>query len=137
MRANSRRKNASAALAVELLFTLLPFIVYAVIFLIIGTPTKIVQLPGWALAASILFGKTMVRFISVILAKRIPAIAERVVLIVVLLFVLGMVPSLLIGVFMVISNPASSVLILAQVFFFIVAILVFLFFGFDLTSDSH
>ena len=136
MRENNKRINAFAILTVELLFTLLPFAVYGVIFMINGTPAKILQLPGWALAASILFGKTMVRFISAIFSKKVFAVAERVSLIIMLLFVLGIVPSLLIGVFVIITNPPSNTLILAQVVFFIIAIGIFLFFGFDLTTES-
>ena len=129
--------DALAILCVELLFTLLPFVVYGIIYAINNTSSKVFQLPGWGMAASIIFGKTIVRFVSTIISKGVSAAAERVVLIITLLLVFGIVPSLLIVFFMVTTGSPSDVLVLAQIVIFVVAIIIFFFFGIDLsTSES-
>jgi hypothetical protein len=136
MRDNPRRVDPFASSGVELLFILLPFLVYGIIFTINNTPANLLQLPEWSFATSILFGQTIVKFVSTITSKRFTTKSERVALIVALLLVLGVVPSLVVLIFMVTAASPSDGLMVAQITLFIVAVCIFLFFRIDLAGDE-
>ena len=125
------QKNAYAILGAEFLFILLPFIVSAIVFSYKGDYSKLLRIPEWSLAASVLIGQSLVKFISGMLANRdsYKAHWERVALAVSFLIVLGLVPSLIILCLVLLDGLASTGLMISQVFIFALAVAAFFAFG--------
>jgi ABC-type polysaccharide transport system permease subunit len=99
---SKRRKNsqinAFAILGAEFMFILLPFVVSGIVFSYKGDYSKMLGMHEWSLAASVLIGQSLVKFISGMLANRDVYTAhwERVALAISFLIVAGLVPSLII-----------------------------------------
>ena len=89
----SERKRFAAELAAEVAFAVLPLLVVLMVLADVSSPGHIWEAPEWAFGASILFGQTLVRFVSR-LARKGRAAMGPVALAVALLVVFGLAPSL-------------------------------------------
>lgn len=123
--------RAFSMLGAELLFILLPFVVTGIIFSSKGDFSKLLYIPEWSLAASVLIGQAMVKFISGILANRTSYSAswERVALAISFLIVVCLVPALIVLSLILVAATPSNGLALLQVLLFILGIIVFFTFG--------
>ncbi len=133
MRSQSRNNliNAYCVLSAEFLFILLPFVVSGIVFSYKGYYSKLLQMPDWSLAALVLTGQSLVKFISGMLANRniFAAHWERVALGLSFLIVLCLIPSLIILCLVLIEGVPSTRLIFAQITMFVIGIIVFFAFG--------
>ncbi len=89
----SERSRIFAGLAAEIVFTILPLLVVLMVSLHGERATHFFAAPEWAFGAAILFGQTLVKFVSG-LARGGEAATGPVALVVALLVVFGLVPSL-------------------------------------------
>jgi hypothetical protein len=118
-------RNALCVVAAEALFILLPFIVIAIVFSCNGQFSKVLYMPEWAIAASILIGLSLTRFTSGLLQGDAEAAAyswERVMLIFTLVIVFAFVPSLLILSLVLVSEVPSHSLATAQIVLFLLGL---------------
>lgn len=127
--------------AAELAFLLAPFVVIVLAHLYKPDLHNIFYTPYWSIAASLLIGQAMIRCIIQLLQSKPhdPTISwERVTLIFSLLIVLGLIPSLLVLLLVVISNEPSVYLVVAQLILFVFAFWLYLVLGWsaqDLMSN--
>jgi hypothetical protein len=89
----TKRSRIFAGLAAEIVFTILPLLVVLMVLLHAQRATHFFAAPEWAFGAAILFGQTLVKFVSG-LARGGSAATGPVALFVALLVVFGLVPSL-------------------------------------------
>lgn len=89
----TERNRIFAALTAEVSFAVLPLVVVLLVFVHIGSTQKMFASPEWTFGAAILFGQSLMKFISS-LAKGGAAATGPVALIVALIVVFGLVPSL-------------------------------------------
>jgi hypothetical protein len=82
-------------LVAEVVFAMLPMLVVSVVLFQLGEPKRILSSPEWSFAASILFGQSVVRFMTGF-AHGGRARPGPVALAVTLIIVLGLTPSLMI-----------------------------------------
>jgi len=118
--------------AAELAFLLVPFVVIGFAYLYKADLHTIFYTPYWSIASSILIGQALIRFVSRLLQSRAhdPTISwERVTLIFSVLIVLGLVPSLVVLLLVLISAQPSAYLGIAQVILFGFGVCLFLAFG--------
>jgi uncharacterized protein with PQ loop repeat len=118
--------------AAELAFLLAPFVVIAFAYLYRGDLRNVLYTPYWSLAASILIGQALIRFIARLLQSNThdPTISwERVTLIFSVLIVLGLIPSLVVLLLVLISTQPSAYLGIVQVILFVVGVCLYLAFG--------
>ena len=118
--------------AAELAFLLAPFVVIAFAYLYKGDLRNVLYTPYWSLASSILIGQALIRFIARLLQSNAhdPTISwERVTLIFSVLIVLGLVPSLVVLLLVLISTQPSAYLGIAQMVLFVVGFCLYLAFG--------
>jgi ABC-type polysaccharide transport system permease subunit len=129
--ARNSHKNAYAILGAEFLFILLPFIVSGIVFSYKGHYSKLLDMHEWSLAACVLIGQSLVKFISGMLANKDVYTArwERVAFAISFLIVAGLVPSLIILSLVLIDGVHSRGLAIAQVGIFVLAVVVFFAFG--------
>ncbi len=119
-------------LGAELMFILLPFLVSGIVFTYLGDVTKIFYLSEWSLAASILFGQSLIKFIIGIMkmdrrAKRVRS--DIITFIISFVIIVGIVPSLLILSFVLTSENVSTALATSQIVLFIFGFLSFFILG--------
>lgn len=119
-------------IAAELTFLLVPFVVIGLGYLYKADLRTIFYAPYWSVASSILIGQALIRFVSRLLQSRAhdPAISwERVTLIFSVLIVLGLVPSLVVLLLVLITAQPSAYLGIAQIILFIFGVCLFVAFG--------
>ncbi|MDQ1591607.1 MAG: hypothetical protein QOG71_2234 [Pyrinomonadaceae bacterium] len=123
--------NTHCLLLAEVLFIILPFIVTGIVFSYQGVPLKIIYLPEWSLASSVLMGQALVKYISNILSSKGQRNLhwERVALSLSALIVFGLAPSLLILSLILVTDPFSKGLAISQIVLFLLGLLAFFFFG--------
>lgn len=130
-RTRNSQRNAYAILGAEFLFILLPFIVSGIIFSYKGDHFRLFGTHDWSLAASVLIGQSLIKFISGMLANKgaYRARWERVALAIAFLIVIGLVPSLIILSLVLVDDDHSGKLVFAQLGIFALGVLVFFAFG--------
>jgi len=89
------RGSILAGLAAEVSFAVLPLIVVLMVCIHLGSPSNFLASPEWSFGASILFGQTLVKFVSG-LTRGAQAATGPVALAVALLVVFAIVPSLIV-----------------------------------------
>lgn len=113
----------------ELLFTILPFVVAAIVLSYRGTTSHLFFIPEWAIAATVLQGQALVKFISVLFltgrADETKIAMSAGGLIFTLLLMICFVPTVLLLVFVFLSETLSATLAVMQVMAFVVAVVVF------------
>jgi hypothetical protein len=131
MRIKNSQNNAYSILGAEFLFILLPFIVSGIVFSYKGDLSRLLTMPEWSLAASVLIGQSLVKFISGMLANKDVYTArwERVALAISFLIVVGLVPSLIILSLVLVDGVHTGRLMIAQGGIFALAVVVFFAFG--------
>jgi hypothetical protein len=115
--------------AAELAFLLAPFVVIGLAYLYKPELKNILYTPYWSIASSVLIGQALIRCIIQLLQSKAhdPTISwERVTLIFSLLIVLGLIPSLLVLLLMMISTEPSMYLVVAQLVLFVFAFWLYL-----------
>lgn len=126
--------TATLRVITELLFTVLPFVIVALVLSYRGTTTRVIYLPEWAIAATVLEGQVLVKFISAsfILGKQEDTSASVTWggFVFTILLIVCFVPTVLILVFMFLEPEPSFRLAVIQIGAFIVAVLVFFVFAF-------
>lgn len=122
-------KKETPAMIGELSFIFLPFIVILIINLSKGDWIKLIQTSDWALAATLLFGQTIVKIIMGVAAREHAFHHQNFGLVGALIIVLGLAPSILIVAIFQINQSLSIGLAIAQFILLGVAIYVFLLFG--------
>ena len=120
--------NTWALLVSETLFVLLPLIVLAIVFSYQRKMFGLLHTPEWSFISAILFGQTLVKFVSAAVSES-GAYWQRVVVIVSAIIVLGVVPSLIILALVLVSEPPSNGLAIAQLIMFILSIVLYFFIG--------
>ncbi len=118
--------------AAELAFLLAPFVVIAFAYLYKADFRNVLYTPYWSVASSVLIGQALIRFIARLLQSGIhdPSISwERVTLIFSVLIVLGLIPSLVVLLLVLITPQPSAYLGIAQVILFVVGFCLYLAFG--------
>jgi hypothetical protein len=128
--------------AAELAFLLVPFVVIGFAYLYKGDLRNVLYSPYWSIASSVLIGQALIRFIIRLLQSNAhdPAISwERVTVIFSVLIVLGLVPSLLVLLLVLISTQPSLYLGVAQLILFVLGFSLYLALGWtgqDMVSNS-
>jgi len=118
--------------ASELIFLLSPFVVIAFAYLYKGELRNLLYTPYWSIASSVLIGQALIRFIIRLLQSDAhdPALSwERVTVIFSVLIALGLIPSLLLLLLVLISPQPSLYLGVAQVVLFLFGFSLYLAFG--------
>jgi len=125
------REGVLPTLIAELLFILLPFVVSGIVFSYKGTFTRLLYMSEWSLAASVLFGQGLVKYVSGILHGVIATegrgkISREVVAVMIsITIVFGLVPSLLVLSLVLIADEPSRGLAVAQLILFILGLLAY------------
>lgn len=118
-------KNGFLGSLTELLFVALPLVVLLFVFQFKGTADRLVLTPEWAFAAAVLFGQGLVKLVRAV-SSRGGLHAEGVGLFSAALIVLGLVPSLVILLLMLLSEPPAAWLVWAQWLWFVASVLGFI-----------
>jgi ABC-type polysaccharide transport system permease subunit len=123
--------NAFSLVGAEFLFILLPFVVSGIVFSYRGEFSRLLYMPEWSLAASVLVGQALVKFISGMLANsgKYTVHWERIALAISFLIVLCLVPSLIILSLVLSADAPSRGLAIAQLVMFVIGVGVFFVFG--------
>lgn len=95
MKKMSERGRILSGLAAEVAFAVLPLLVVLVVLAHAEHSTRLFMSPEWSFGAAILFGQSLVKFVSG-LARGGKAATGPVALVLALLIVFGLVPSLLV-----------------------------------------
>jgi hypothetical protein len=128
--------------AAELAFLLGPFVVVGLAYLYKGDLHTVLYTPYWSIASSVLIGQALIRFIVRLLQSNAhdPSISwERVTVIFSVLVVLGLIPSMLVLLLVLISPQPSFYLAVAQLVLFVFGFSIYLAFGWtaqDMMSTS-
>jgi len=128
--------------AAELAFLLVPFVVIGFAYLYKGDLRNVIYTPYWSIASSVLIGQALIRFIIRLLQSNVhdPAISwERVTVIFSVLIVLGLIPSLMVLLLVLISTQPSLYLGVAQLILFVFGCSLYLAFGWtgqDMVSNA-
>lgn len=120
--------NARIILLSEYLFVFLPFIVIAIVKIYNSKIDEFLHAPDWSFASSILFGQLLVKFVAGSVIRE-GVQWQRIVLIISMIFVLGLVPSLIVLVLMLIDNGQSQFLVTMQLLFFVTATIAYFYLG--------
>jgi hypothetical protein len=128
--ANSRSNSfAIAKVSTELLFIVLPFIIVGIVLYYRGSTTHLLYIPEWAIAATVLQGQVLVKFITTlfVVSKEdgFNLDTARGSFIFTILLTFCFVPTILVLVFVFLSEVPSFNLAILQIISFIVAVLVF------------
>jgi hypothetical protein len=102
------RKRAIRELLTEVVLSILPMLVVLLVMVYMDKPGKLFMKPEWAFAASIFFGQSLVRLVSAMTGKHPRMEAGSVALFAALVLVLGLVPSLLVLVFVIHSAELTN-----------------------------
>jgi len=121
--------DTRASLWAELLFTFLPFLIIALVSIYKNGTEKLLYIPEWSLAASILIGQAIVKFITGLLPFGRNLNLGVVSLVISSLIVLLLAPSLIVLALIMTLEDLPISIALIQVFLFIVAVIIFLFLG--------
>ncbi|MFN7996838.1 MAG: hypothetical protein U0Q18_24705 [Bryobacteraceae bacterium] len=128
--------------AAEMAFLLVPFVVIGFAYLYKGDLRNALYTPYWSIASSVLIGQALIRFIIRLIQSNAqdPAISwERVTVIFSVLIVLGLIPSLIVLLLVLISTQPSMYLAVAQLVLFVFGFSLYLAFGWtgqDMVSNS-
>jgi hypothetical protein len=128
--------------AAELTFLLGPFVVVGLAYLYKGDLHNVLYTPYWSIASSVLIGQALIRFIVRLLQSNAhdPAISwERVTMIFSVLIVLGLIPSLVVLLLVLISAQPSFYLAGAQLILFVFGFSIYLALGWtaqDMMSNT-
>jgi hypothetical protein len=117
---------AFLGIVAEYLFVLLPLIVLVLTRFFRGHVSEVFSAAEWSFAAAILFGQTIVKFVSGITKLDYKIGWQGVAVVVSLLIVLGLVPSLVALSVVLVSAQSSAGLTIFQLVFFVLATAVFL-----------
>ena len=123
--------DALTSLAAELLFIMLPFVVFGIIFTYKGEQSKLAYMPEWSLAASVLFGQALVKYVAGVLGSRFKfrVVWERIAFFISLILVSGLIPSILVLTLILTTSGPSDNLANAQIGLFGYGLVLFLLFG--------
>jgi hypothetical protein len=117
----------------ELLFIVLPFVIVALVLSYRGSVAHLIYIPEWAIAATVLEGQVLVKFISAffILGKEVDTVESMSWggFIFTLLLIICFVPTVLILVFVFLEPEITHRLAITQVIAFIIAVLIFFVFA--------
>jgi branched-subunit amino acid ABC-type transport system permease component len=115
----------------EFLLTILPLVVITMVELILGKGWfQLIKSPEWAFGSSVLFGQVIFKLVvSVTKTPVNPKAWEQIGLVVVILVVVGLVPSLVVLSLRLTMGEPSMALIISQSVLFLLSSVVFLFFG--------
>ncbi len=120
---------SSSATSAELLFILLPLIVVCLVHIYKGRVwTEIIGSPEWAFAASLMFGQSLVKFVSGVSHRGILN-WEEVAFTASMIIVLGLVPSLVVLVLILTSDKSTTFLKVLQIGLFAIGFATFMQFG--------
>ena len=128
--------------AAELAFLLGPFVVTGLAYLYKGDLRHMLYSPYWSIASCVLIGQALIRFITQLLRSESHDAAiswERVTLIFSLLIVLGLIPSMLVLLLVLITPQPSLFLGVAQLVLFVFAFSLYLVLGWtaqDMLSNT-
>lgn len=122
------RKERTAIIA-ELCFMFLPFVVILIINLTKGDWAKLLQTSDWALAATLLFGQTIVKMMMGVASQEHSFNYQLFGLITALIIVFGLVPSITVISIFQISPKLSTGLVVVQFILLGASISVFIVFG--------
>ena len=122
-------KKEIPSLVAELAFIFLPFVVILIVNLLIGDWNKLIQTSDWSLAATLLFGQTIVKIIMGVASQEHSFNHQNLGLISALIIVFGLVPSLVILAIFQMTQDISIGLVIAQFLLLGLSIIVFLLFG--------
>jgi hypothetical protein len=120
---------AFAGILAEYLFILLPLIVLALVRFFRGSFANVWSTPEWSFAASVLFGQTIVKFVSGVTNLDYRVSWQVVGLSVTIMIVLGLVPALVVLSFALVAEQQTLSLAVAQLVLFGVATFLFLSIG--------
>ena len=128
---NSKRifSDSDATLWAELLFVFLPFLITILALSYKKSIISIFYVPEWALAAAILTGQTVVKFISGLMKYGENINLGAVALVISGLIVLLLAPSLAILSFMLVSPTPVLWLGIVQIVFFCISVYMYLLLG--------
>lgn len=120
-----------AGVLAELLFVLLPLLVLLIAFGVNGPNfwSRILHAPDWSFASSVLYGQSIVKFVSGITARPEARPWARVALIVSAVIVIFLVPTLVILACMLLISTVPLWTVLLQILLFIGSIVSFLTLG--------
>jgi len=118
--------DSVVAAATEILFVILPIIVVTIVTTHKHGAADLFASPEWSFVSAILFGQAAVKMIAVAASG---AIAERASMLGALAIVCGLVPSLIVLVFLLNEDGAQQTLRVAQMILFTCGILTFAIFG--------
>jgi len=121
--------NTWAILISETLFVLLPLIVLTIVFSYQRKIFGLLHTPEWSFISAILFGQTLVKFVSAVISGAGVQYWQRVVAIVSAIIVLGIVPSLIILSLVLVSESPSNSLAIAQLVMFVLSIGLYFYIG--------
>lgn len=126
-----RNANTLAILVSEILFTILPLIVLAIVLAYSGRSYNIMFHPEWSFVATILFGQTLIKTIAATITKASVEHVhwQRVVFIASALIVIGIVPSLIVLALILVADAPSIGLAITQFALCITSVVTFLVFG--------
>lgn len=116
--------NTRYLVIAEIFFTVLPIIILIIVFLIKKRSDEIFSSPEWSVTAAIVFGQTIIKYISGILEKKIPTIYPRAVLIITILIMI-LIPSVIILTFVYGSYDLDKGLIYTQVILFLISLIAY------------
>jgi len=120
--------NAIGVFVTEILFVMVPVIVLAMIHLYKGAGQNIWSIPEWSFIAAVLFGQAIPRMFYVLDEAGRPFNPKTTSAVAAIVIVLGLIPSLLILIFLALSDNPSRWLIFGQLIMFILSILTLLIF---------
>lgn len=128
----NRKSVIHLEIIAEIVFTVLPLIVIFLVLVVIGNTSHFWASSEWSFASVILFGQAIVKFAIGLSKKGVKSHALS-FLILTMLIVFGLVPSIVVLIFILNSIEHGQHVIyllqVAQIFIFILSCLCFLFFG--------
>lgn len=126
---SAKRMRTLSKTGTEMLFVLLPFIVIAGVHLSKGAALRVFYASEWSFAAVVLSGQTLLKFSSGFLSRGEALHREKVTLVMAVLIVLVLVPSVLLLLFVLISDPLPAGLAVMQMVWFSITFVLFAILG--------
>ncbi len=105
---SDERNRALIEAATEVVISVLPIIVVLLVMSHVGKPLKLFAKPEWAFGAAIFFGQALVKLLAAMIAPHRTVQASKVVLFAACILVLGLAPTLLILVFVILGAEQSG-----------------------------
>lgn len=121
--------NGVAIVLSELLFSVLPIIILAIVFFSQNKAPQLFLSPEWSVTAAIFFGQSIVKVVSASVSRGNKKTWQRIVLLVTVILVVGLAPSLVILALILILSPPPFWLAVAQIGLFIVSLITFFVLG--------